>query len=277
MEQSFGADLISRIDSLAVPQGQIALWSLGQAGFVVKGGQTIAYIDPYLSGSIASIGGPGRRFPVPIAPETVQHAQIVFATHEHMDHADKDTLSALMAASPRAVLITSPQGREVAREADVADERIVTPKLGERVQLGDLAYTPTPAAHYKFEVDDQGRARWMGFLIECNGVTVYHAGDTIIFPELLQALEGKQIDIALLPMNGRDFTREERSIVGNMWPGEVIDLAQRIKARVLIGIHNDLFAENRLNSGMLFDELDRRAPFQRCHILQPGELYLYAG
>jgi hypothetical protein len=42
-------------------------------------------------------------------------------------------------------------------------------------------------------------------------------------------------------------------------------------------MHNDLFAGNRVSSGLLFDELDRLAPFQRCHVLQPGELYLYAG
>jgi len=81
----------------------------------------------------------------------------------------------------------------------------------------------------------------------------------------------------MLPINGRDFFREQREIVGNMWPGEGIDLAVQIEARVLLGIHNDLFAGNRVNPGTLFDELDRRAPWQRCHLLQPGELYLYAG
>ena len=40
------AALIAQIDRLTVPHGQVALWSLGQAGCVVKGGNTIAYIDP---------------------------------------------------------------------------------------------------------------------------------------------------------------------------------------------------------------------------------------
>ena len=62
----------------------------------------------------------------------------------------------------------------------------------------------------------------------------------------------------------------------NTIPGKKI-VVNAIDARVLIGIHNDLFAGNRVSPGMLFDELDRRAPFMRCHLLQPGELYLYAG
>ena len=285
MPQSNETDLIARIEQLAVPPGQLALWSLGQSGFVIKGGSTIAYIDPYLSDSGAAIGAP-RRFPIPIDPARVQHADAVFATHEHLDHADGPTLGPLMAASPRAKLITSPQGREIALQADVSAERVIVPHVGERVELAGLAYTAVPAAHgasalagprYVYEDDGEGHARWMGFLIECNGVTLYHSGDTVLIQELLIALQDQKIDIAILPINGRDFFREQKEIVGNLWPGEAVELAVALQAKVLIGCHNDLFDANRVNPGMLFDELDRRAPWQRCHLLQPGELYLYAG
>jgi L-ascorbate 6-phosphate lactonase len=271
------ADLIEQIDRLQVPEGQLALWALGQSGFVIKGSQTIAYIDPYLSDSVAGTGGPSRRFPIPIDPAAISHAQVVFATHEHMDHADAPTVGPLLAASAGATLVTSPQGAQIARDADVAAERIVTPRLGERAELSGLAYTAVPAAHYAFEVDTDGHSRWMGFLIECNGVTLYHAGDTIAIPELLDALKGKTIDLALLPINGRDHFREREGIVGNLWPREAIQLASELGVRVLLAIHNDLFAENRVPPGLLFEELDRLAPFQRCHMLQPAELYLYAG
>jgi L-ascorbate metabolism protein UlaG (beta-lactamase superfamily) len=275
MKEANQAALTAQIDRLAVPYGQLALWSLGQAGFVIKGGATIAYIDPYLSDSIAGIGGPARRFPIPLDPAQVTHAQIVFTTHEHMDHTDKETLAPLMAASPGAILVGSPQSRTIALELDIAPERIRVPKLGERNELVGLAYTATPAAHYTYEVDAEGHSRWMGYLIECNGVTLYHAGDTIIFPELLQALDRRPIDIALLPYNGRDYFRDQ-SLTGNLLPREVVQLAQQIDTRVLIGVHNDLLETNRVSTGELFHELDRFAPWQRCHILQPGELYLYA-
>lgn len=277
MDSQRSAELIDRVDRLAVPEGQVALWALGQAGFVLKGGATIAYIDPYLSDSVADSGGPARRFPVPVAPSAVRHAQVVFATHEHMDHTDAPTLGPLMAASPRAVLVASAQGRQIAIDADVPAERIVVPRLGARTELAGLAFTATPASHYSYEVDAEGYSRWMGFVIEINGVTIYHAGDTILFPELFDALRGVGPDIALLPINGRDYYRDRQDIIGNLWPGEAVDFAREIGAKVLIGIHNDLFAANRVSPGMLFDELDRRAPFQRCHYLQPGELYLYAG
>jgi L-ascorbate metabolism protein UlaG (beta-lactamase superfamily) len=269
-------DLLAQIDRLRVPEGQLALWSLGQAGFVLKGGDTIVYIDPYLSDSLGAFGA-ARRFPPPLDPAAVAHAQVVFATHEHGDHADADTLGPLLRASAQAQLVTSPQGAEVARGAGVPAERITTPSVGQTYELAGLSYTPIPAAHYSYEVDAQGRPRWMGLLIRLNGVTLYHAGDTLIFPELLAALKGQAIDLALLPFNGRDFMREEDNLTGNLHPSEAVELARRLGARVLIGMHNDLFASNRLSPGLLFEELDRRAPFLRCHILQPGELYLYAG
>lgn len=275
MSTSVSAQRIAQIDALHLPEGQLALWALGQAGFVLKGGATVAYIDPYLSNAVADVGGPSRRFPPPIDPAEVQHAQLVFATHEHMDHADQQTLGPLMAASPDAVLVTSPQGREIARTAGVSEARIITPRLGERSGLAGLHYTAVPAAHYAYEVDAHGRSRWMGFLIECNGVTVYHAGDTLVFPELLDALAGKAIDIALLPINGRDFFREEQNITGNLWPHEAVQLADRIGAQMLIGTHNDLFAENRVPPGLLFDARDQYAPHLRCHLLQAGELFVY--
>jgi L-ascorbate metabolism protein UlaG (beta-lactamase superfamily) len=271
------AALLAQIDRLHVPPGQLALWSLGQSGFVIKGGATIAYIDPYLSERSDAAGKSVRRFPVPVEPGQVAHAQVVLTTHEHGDHTDAATLGPLMAASADATLVTTPQGRDLALRAGIAGDRIRLARLGERVELAGLAYTATPAAHYSYEVDPDGHARWMGFLIECNGVTLYHSGDTVVIPQIFEALARRPIDIALLPINGRDYFREERNIVGNMWPGEAIDLALRLEARVLLAMHNDLFAHNRVNPGMLFEELDRRAPWQRCHVLQPGELYLFAG
>jgi L-ascorbate 6-phosphate lactonase len=265
------------IERLAVPDGMLAVWSLGQSGFVIKGGSTIVYIDPYLSDSVEQAGGPPRRFPAPLDAATVDHADLVLATHEHLDHADAATLGPLMAASPRALLVSSPQGRDVALAAGVAAQRTLVPRLGETLTIGALRVTAVPAAHYDFEVDGDGRSRWLGFLIELNGVRLYHSGDTVLFPELLAALEGVPIDLALLPINGRDYFREQQGIIGNLSPREAVELAATLRAGVLIACHNDLFAANRVNPGQLFDELDRHAPWQRCHLLQPGELYFYAG
>ena len=47
--------LITQIEQLEVPYWQLALWSLGQSGFGIKGGATIAYVPPYFSDSGAEM------------------------------------------------------------------------------------------------------------------------------------------------------------------------------------------------------------------------------
>ncbi|HZG66293.1 MAG TPA: hypothetical protein VEZ12_06090, partial [Herpetosiphonaceae bacterium] len=102
-------------------------------------------------------------------------------------------------------------------------------------------------------------------------------GDTIIIPELIAALESFRIDLALLPINGRDYFREQQQIVGNMNAREVAELCKLLLPRVLIPTHNDMFARNRVNPADLVAELERVAPRQRFHFLQAGEIFIYCG
>ena len=268
---------IRRIDELNVPRGMLALGALGQSGFAIKAGQTIAYIDPYLSDSFAGIGGPSRRIPIVVEPGSVTHADVILCTHEHIDHTDVDTLVPLAAASPSAPIAGSIQSRDMLAQAGVAADRIQTPTLGQTLTFGDFTVTPVPAAHYDYEVDAEGHSRWMGFVVEANGVTLYHAGDTILVPELIEAISRYRLDLALLPVNGRDYFREQQDIVGNLSPREIAHLCRQLAPRVLIPIHNDLFAENRVNPAELVMELERVVPMQRFHFLQAGEIYLYCG
>lgn len=276
VDETRSAAIIAQIERLVVPEGHLACWALGQSGFVVKGGDALFVIDPYLSDAITANGGPVRNIAAPIDALHLLGVQHVFTTHEHQDHTDGATLSALLHASPAAQLITSPQGSAIAVAAGIAADRITTPQLGAVVALPYLSYTAIPAAHYPLEVDADGHARWMGYLITCNGVTLYHAGDTILIPEMLAALHDNAIDLAFLPINGRDYFREhDLDLTGNLWPREAVHFAQTLHAKVLIGMHNDLFQSNRVAPGLLFDEMDRFAPTQRTHILQPGELYYF--
>lgn len=267
--------LIEQIHTLAVPNGHLALWSLGQSGFVLKSGDTLLCIDPYLSDSVEKLPGPRRVFPAPLRADEMTQLTAVLATHEHLDHADPETLAPMLRASPRARLVTSRQAAEMCTAAGIPAERILTPRLGERVSVGGAMVTPVPAAHYAVETDAQGYSRWMGFLVEMNGVSVYHAGDTIDHPEIMQALAGRTVDVALLPINGRDAEREKQDIVGNLWPEEALDLAVRLSARVMIGTHNDLFAINRIDPGMLFTRAAVREDALPVHTLLPGELYWF--
>ena len=60
-----------------------------------------------------------------------------------------------------------------------------------------------------------GKPRFVGYVL-AGGRRVYHSGDTIVTDALTEALTPLGVDVALLPINGRDAEREARGIVGNM-------------------------------------------------------------
>ena len=110
---------------------------------------------------------------------------------------------------------------------------------------------------------------------QINGVRPYHAGDTILYDGLIERLRKHSIDIACLPVNGRDGWRERRGMIGSLDRREAAELAVIVNADVLIPMHNDVFAANHVTPAVLADFLDRTYPRQKCHWLQPGELYYY--
>jgi L-ascorbate metabolism protein UlaG (beta-lactamase superfamily) len=280
MSTYFGKDLIAQMDALTVPPGCLALWGLGQMGVALKGsGSDIIYVDPYLTGELrtpTSTAFGVREFPPPILPSEITNAALVLCSHEHGDHTDPATIGPIAAASPQAQFVITGWSQHLLDKAGIAPERRVVPTAMQPVQYGDLRLTALPSAHYNVEEDAAKGHRWLGFLIDWNGVTFYHSGDTIIYPgytEMMKALP--KIDVGMLPVNGRDAYRDSYGWTGNLLPLEAAWLSQQLGWDVLIAGHNDLFIWNTVGAGELPDALRRLNPRQKMHVLQPGELYLY--
>ncbi len=73
------------------------------------------------------------------------------------------------------------------------------------------------------------------------------------------------VDVAVLPINGRDFYRERRGSVGNLDAAEALEFATEIGARVLIPIHYDMARGNTAPAGRLVDMANERG--SKVHIL----------
>jgi len=83
------------------------------------------------------------------------------------------------------------------------------------------------------------------------------------------------IDVAILPINGRDYFRNANDIIGNFDSAEAVMLAKMIDARLLIPVHHDLYAVNKVNPAFFVDTLMTHNCEQRYHIFVPGERYIY--
>lgn len=84
--------LKEKISSTSVFSNNVAIWWLGQAGFVFKSDRgKVIYIDPYLSDAVERICGFKRLSFSPIKAEEVE-TDIVICSHEHPDHLDPDAI-----------------------------------------------------------------------------------------------------------------------------------------------------------------------------------------
>ena len=255
---------------------------LGQAGFLLdQDGQRIL-IDPYLSNYVVD-GGIGsaelfsREFPAPLKIEDLADVGLIFITHDHGDHCDPDTLLPLYKANPRRLFICPAPVASHLQAVGIPAEKMRVPEVGQLYHESGLEFYAVPAAHYEFEQDETGAYGYFGFVIHLGESWLYHAGDTILYDGMVEAVlqHAGRIDLACLPVNGRDGWRERLGMTGNLDGAEALELAQRLHADVLIPMHNDLFKVNHVSNAILADLAERRAPRQKVHWLQPGERYYY--
>jgi len=126
----------------------------------------------------------------------------------------------------------------------VERERVVGVEATGAVELGGLTVHGVPACHGEDAADAYRLGPFRGFVVSGAGVHVYHAGDTIPFPGLVERLREVGVDLALLPINGRDAQREALGIVGNLDAREAAGLAAAIGASAVVPLHWDMFAAN---------------------------------
>lgn len=276
-----GKDLIAQMDRLQILPNSLAIWGLGQMGVAIKGPEGILYIDPCLSDVTRELFGDmwARGYSPPVLPGEVTNATYFLSSHEHIDHLDPQTARGIGKASPDVKFIVTGWSLDIMAEIDILAERILVPETLQPMTLAGTSarMTAVPSAHYEKEHDDQKGYRWLGYLIEWNGVTFFHAGDTIIYPGYVDMLRGlPQADVAILPSNGRDWYREtDLNAIGNLWPHEVVRLASDLGWDVLIFGHNDLFLKNAIPMSLMGQAIEQVAPRQKYKVLQPGELLYY--
>lgn len=237
--------------------GQILLAWLGQAGFLIRGSGRSIVIDPYLSDSLA-VKYRGKEFPhvrmmpPPVAPDQLRDVDWVLCSHAHSDHMDPGTLPALAAGNPSCCFVVPGAESAVALARGVPPDRLVGVNAGDRLELGDgVTLEVTPAAHEKIETDGAGRHKYLGFILRLGGYAIYHAGDCVPFEGQAGLLAAARVDLALLPVNGRDALRASRGVLGNFSFREAIALCVAARIPALLAHHVGMFDFNTLSQEQL--------------------------
>ncbi|MDP9296776.1 MAG: MBL fold metallo-hydrolase [Actinomycetota bacterium] len=254
-----GSSLMQRFSRLEPGSSQIALWWLGQAGFVYRGAGVTALLDPFLAPH------EGRRFERMLPPDQATGVDLILCSHEHIDHFDAESIPALAAASPEARVVVPTPIVSMVTDLGIDGSRVIGAQPDDPIEIDGLRIHPVPARHgveisdaYTFGTElSDGLVRYLGFVLESDGVRLYHAGDTILYDGMAEGLRSIGVDIALLPINGRDGFRESRGLVGNLTEHEAALLSRDMGADLLIPIHYEMFAHNRGYPARVLETIDR--------------------
>jgi L-ascorbate metabolism protein UlaG (beta-lactamase superfamily) len=264
--------LLDDIRTAAADRDSFHLWWLGQSGFLLQWQGKHVLIDPYLSDSLtkkyASTEIPHIRMTELVAdPARLNFIDMVTSSHNHTDHLDAETLIPLIKANPNLKLIIPEANRNfVAERLSIAATIPIGLNDSKSVNEKGFIFNGVPAAHENIERDELGRCKFMGYVIQFGGWSVYHSGDTVWHDEIVAQLQCFSIDVALLPINGRAVARK---VAGNLNAKEAVTFAKRINARLVIPCHYDMFTFNTADPAEFVNEA--KTQNQAYRVLQCGE------
>jgi L-ascorbate 6-phosphate lactonase len=268
-----GEELLREIELDAPRPGSISVWWLGQSGFLIKSPSGVLIIDPYLSEHLthkyAATNHPHIRMTAaPFRGLDVAFANLVLASHKHSDHLDPGTIPDLLAASPTAQLVVPGSILGHAESLGIPSRRLTGIDAGTSIEAAGFRVRAIPSAHVGLDTDEAGHHLYLGFVVEVEGLRLYHSGDSLAYDGLVDHLGPDPFDVMFLPINGRD---PSRGVAGNMSAAEAVDLASQVRPRFVVPHHYDMFTFNTVPVETFEAEATRLPTVVTAKVLRCGE------
>lgn len=210
--------------------GEICITWIGHASFLVQTQNVNVLIDPNWSlwlKVVKRLKKPG--FEIHDLPSI----DFVLVTHAHFDHLDRRTLRKVAADQPIVVPVgvgnlVHDLGFNIVHELDHY----------ERVELGPLCVSLTPCWHWGARMLHDSHRGFGGFVIEAEGRSIFHCGDTAYFEGFHEIGKRFDIEVALLPIGAYDAP-SRREV--HMNPEQAVQAFKELGARTLVPMHYGTF------------------------------------
>ncbi|HUA64544.1 MAG TPA: MBL fold metallo-hydrolase [Alphaproteobacteria bacterium] len=220
--------------------GQVAITWIGHASFLIQFTDLSVLIDPNFANwlfFLKRLKRTGLKF------RDLPPVDLVLLTHAHFDHFHKPTLRKL----PHPKIGIMPRG-----VADLAHNlgfsRVIELEWWESFSQAksDWKVTFTPSQHWGARTLADRHRGYGGFVLEHQGRTIYHAGDSAYFDGFKEIGTRLAPEIALLPI-GAYHPETFRAV--HMGPDEAIKAFHDLNSKQLVPMH---FGSFRLS----FEEMD---------------------
>lgn len=171
---------------------------LGHSGFKIKK-EFVVYIDPFQINSN-------------------EKADMILISHSHYDHCSIEDLKKIVKSTT--IILGPPDILSNIRQLNDLRFEIFEP--GKEFNFENInvkavfAYNINKQFHPKDE-------RWMGFVVDVNGIKIYHTGDSDFIPEM----KNIKCDVALIPISGKFV----------MDVNEAVNAVLTIKPELVIPMH----------------------------------------
>lgn len=264
-----GAALVEQVVATNVGEERVAVWWLGHGGYLLKCGQAVVAVDPYLSDHLADKQLGARQTTTVVAPDQLTCLNLVLVTQGGGDHFDPQSVTALLEASSEALLVL-PSGLAdmAADDLGVADERLVPMRAGEFFERAGI----TVHALGRADVDEPRRLQ---YVLTADAGSVYLAGDMLPRPGQAEAVTPFGPAIAFLPISGRGASLQALGLPGTMTPIEAARLADELGVQVVVPQHYDMFALHSADPCAFREFCKEHYPRLKVRILEPGARWIY--
>jgi L-ascorbate metabolism protein UlaG (beta-lactamase superfamily) len=219
---------------------------LGHSAILIETNGQRVVIDPFISGN-----------PVCSLALADVKADFIILSHAHGDHWG-DTLALATGEGQATVIATA----EIAGYAQKHGAKAHAMNIGGKARFAFGSVKLTMAWHSSSFPDGTYGGMPCGLLLNIEGKTIYHAGDTALFDDM-RTIGDHGIDLAMLPI-GDNFT---------MGPDDALQALHLLRAKAVMPMHYNTFAVIH-QDGLGFGS---RAEAQgvRAFVPKPGESFAF--
>ncbi len=187
---------------------------LGHSSFELGLEDSVIYVDPFFSEGY--IKNCPRLIPPAMRASEIKNADLIFVTHEHPTHCEKETIKEIVERTYATVVAPKPALSMLA----ISDRFKVDVRVGDSFTVKNVDVEVVNAMHPQ-------SAYPVGYVIKRGGKSIYHAGDTYEFSGMMDI----KADYSLIPIGG----------VYTMDPMGAQKACRELQTRFAIPMHYDTY------------------------------------